>query len=93
MAGMAHRGVNYWLIDIPTGRGITIPVLICILPLTHVGDDVLEGEHGGAINPRYVRLWRLMTALQSSRYVGYGHLHVFAIDGRDKNVWPAVIVP
>jgi hypothetical protein len=23
MAGMAHRGVNYWLIDIPTGRGAT----------------------------------------------------------------------
>jgi hypothetical protein len=23
MAGMVHRGVNYWLIDIPTGQGIT----------------------------------------------------------------------
>jgi hypothetical protein len=23
MAGMAHRGVNYWLIDIPTRRGVT----------------------------------------------------------------------
>jgi hypothetical protein len=23
MAGMARRGVNYWLIDIPIGRGIT----------------------------------------------------------------------
>jgi hypothetical protein len=64
-----------------------VPVLICILPLTHVGDNVLEGEHGGAVNPRYVRLRRLMIALQSSCYVGYGHLHVFAIDGRDKNVW------
>jgi hypothetical protein len=24
-----------------------VPVLIYILPLTHVGDDVLNGEHGG----------------------------------------------
>jgi hypothetical protein len=23
MAGMARRGVNYWLIDIPTGRVVT----------------------------------------------------------------------
>jgi hypothetical protein len=23
MAGMAHRRVNYWLIDISTGRGVT----------------------------------------------------------------------
>jgi hypothetical protein len=23
MAGMARRGVNYWLIDIPIGRGVT----------------------------------------------------------------------
>jgi hypothetical protein len=24
MAGMARRGVNYWLIDIPTRRGVTM---------------------------------------------------------------------
>jgi hypothetical protein len=23
MARMAHRGINYWLIDIPTGQGVT----------------------------------------------------------------------
>jgi hypothetical protein len=68
-------------------------VLVYILPLTHVRDDVLEGEHGGAVNPRNVRLGRLVTALQNNHYIGYGHLHVSAVDGRDKNVWPAEIIP
>jgi hypothetical protein len=68
-------------------------VLVYILPLTHVRDDVLEGEHGGAVNPRNVRLGRLVTALQNSHYIGYGRLHVSAVDGRDKNVWPAAIIP
>jgi hypothetical protein len=68
-------------------------MLVCILPLTHVGDDVLKGEHGGAVNQRYVQLGRLMTALQSSRYVCYGHLHVFAVNGRQKNLWSVAIVP
>jgi hypothetical protein len=67
-------------------------VLVCILPLTHVGDDVLEGEHGGAVNPRNVQLGRLVTALQNSRYIDYGHLHVSADDGRDKNIWLVAIV-
>jgi hypothetical protein len=26
MAGIAHRGVNYWLIDIPTGQGVTVGI-------------------------------------------------------------------
>jgi hypothetical protein len=69
-----------------------IPVLVCILPLTHVEDDILEGEHGGAIYPRYIRLRRLVTALQNGRYIGYGHLHVSTVDGRDKNIWLAAIV-
>jgi hypothetical protein len=68
-------------------------MLICILPLTHVGDDVLEGEQEGTVNPRNVQIRKLMTAFQSSHYVGYGHLHIPIIDGRDKNVWPATIVP
>jgi hypothetical protein len=34
-----------------------------------------------------------MTALQNSRYVGYGQLHVSIVDGRDKNIWPIAIVP
>jgi hypothetical protein len=35
-----------------------ISMLVCILPLTHVRDDVLKGEHGGAVKPRNVRLGR-----------------------------------
>jgi hypothetical protein len=68
-------------------------VTVCILPFTHVGDDVLDGEHGGAVNPRYVRIRRLMTTFQSSHYVGYGHLHVSIVDGKDKHIWPATVVP
>jgi hypothetical protein len=63
-----------------------ISVLVCILPFTHVGDDVFKGEHGGAINPRNIQLGRLVTALQNSRYIGYGHLYFSVVDGRDKNV-------
>jgi hypothetical protein len=68
-------------------------MLICILPLTHVGDDVLDGEQGRAINPRYARLRRLMTAFQSSCYVDYGHLHISTVNGRDKNAWLAGLIP
>jgi hypothetical protein len=39
-----------------------VSVLICILPFTHVRDNVLDGEHGGAVNPRYIQLRRLVTA-------------------------------
>jgi hypothetical protein len=31
-----------------------IPMVVCILPLTHVENNVLEGEHGGALEPRNV---------------------------------------
>jgi hypothetical protein len=31
-----------------------IPVIVCILPITHVGNNVLEGEHGGALEPRNI---------------------------------------
>jgi hypothetical protein len=68
-------------------------VLIYILPLTHVGDDVLDGEHGRAVYPRYVRLQRLVTAFQNCRYIGYGHLDIDAVNGREKTVWPATLVP
>jgi hypothetical protein len=39
MAGMARRGVNYWLINIPTRQGVT-PKLrralsISVFPMTH----------------------------------------------------------
>jgi hypothetical protein len=67
--------------------------LFAYCPLTHVRDDVLECEHGGTVNPRNVRIKKLMTTFQNSRYVGYGHLHVPIIYGRDKNIWPAAIVP
>jgi hypothetical protein len=33
-----------------------------------------------------------VTALQNGHYIGYGHLHISAIDGRDKNIWLAAIV-
>jgi hypothetical protein len=69
-----------------------IPVPVFILPLTHVENNVLEGEHGRALKPRNVRLGRLMAALQSCRYIGYGHLHFSSVDGRDKNVRPATII-
>jgi hypothetical protein len=29
-------------------------VTVCILPLTHVKNDILKGEHGGALEPRNV---------------------------------------
>jgi hypothetical protein len=54
------------------------------LPLTHVGNDVLECEHGGALKPGNIRLGRLMATLQYNRYIGYGHLHFSSVNGREK---------
>jgi hypothetical protein len=34
-----------------------------------------------------------MATFQGSRYIGYGYLHVSAIDGRDKKIWPTAIIP
>jgi hypothetical protein len=31
-------------------------------------------------------------AFQNSRYVGYGHLDVSIVDGKDKDVWTIVVV-
>jgi hypothetical protein len=31
-------------------------------------------------------------AFQNSRYVGYGHLDASIVDGRDKDVWPAIVI-
>jgi hypothetical protein len=67
-------------------------VTVCILPLTHVGNNVLEGEHEGALKPMNVRLRRLMAALQNRRYIGYGLLHFSSVDGRDKNVRLVAII-
>jgi hypothetical protein len=61
-------------------------VTVCILPLTHVRNNVLKGEHGGALELRNVRLGRLMAALQNSRNIGYGHLHFSSVNGREKYV-------
>jgi hypothetical protein len=69
-----------------------ILVPLCILPLTHLGNNVLECEHRGALKPRNVRLGRLMATLQNGRYINYGHLHFSSIDGRDKNVWLVAII-
>jgi hypothetical protein len=33
-----------------------------------------------------------MVAFQNNRYVGYGHLDVSIVDGRDKDVWPVAVV-
>jgi hypothetical protein len=63
-----------------------VSMLICVLPLTHIGDDVLEGEHGGAVNPMYIQLRSLMNAFQNSRYVGYGHLDVYTVNGREERL-------
>jgi hypothetical protein len=68
-------------------------VLVCILPLTHVRNDILECEHGWALKPRNVRLKRLMAVLQNGRYIGYGHLHFNAVNGREKDVWPTALIP
>jgi hypothetical protein len=38
MAGMARRGANYWLVDIPIGRGITPPSIYpCFLVRSCLG--------------------------------------------------------
>jgi hypothetical protein len=70
-----------------------VSVLICILSLTHVGDDVLNGEHERAVYPRYFRLQRLVTAFQNCRCIGYGHFDIDAVNGREKDTWPAALVP
>jgi hypothetical protein len=41
---------------------------------------------GGALEPRNVRLGRLMAALQNGRNIGYGHLHFSSVNGREKYV-------
>jgi hypothetical protein len=70
-----------------------IPVVIDVLPLTHIGNDVLECKHGGALNPWDVRLRRLMAALQHSRYISNGHLHFSPVNGREKNVRLVTVNP
>jgi hypothetical protein len=70
-----------------------IPTIISILPLTHIENDVLECEHGGALKPGDVRLGRLMAALQHSRYIGYGQLHFSSVNGREKYIWLATVNP
>jgi hypothetical protein len=56
------------------------------LPLTHVGNNVLDGEHGRALEPRNIRLRRLMVALQNGCYVGYGHLYFSSVNGGEKYI-------
>jgi hypothetical protein len=69
-----------------------IPVPICILPLTHVGDDVFYSEHGGAVNPWFVCFRWLTVAFQNSYYVSYGHLDVLIVNGRNKDMWLVAVV-
>jgi hypothetical protein len=51
MVGMAHCGVNYWLIDIPTGRGITKTEVQAVVPDRQVAelDDRIVDSLNGAI--------------------------------------------
>jgi hypothetical protein len=63
-----------------------IPAIIGVLPLIHIENDVLECEHGGALNPGDVRLRRLMAALQHNRFISDGHLHFSSVNGREKGV-------
>jgi hypothetical protein len=70
-----------------------IPAIIGILPLTHIKNDVLEYEHGGALKPGDVRLRRLMAALQHSCYIGDGHFHFSSINGREKYVRLVTVNP
>jgi hypothetical protein len=70
--------------------GILVPV--CKLPLTHVGDNVFCGDHGGADNPWFFFFVWLGMAFQSSRYVGSGHLDVFIVDRREKDAWLGAVI-
>jgi hypothetical protein len=70
-----------------------ISAVIGILPLTHIGNNVLECEHGGALNPGDVRLRRRMAALQHSRYISDGHLHFSSVNGREKCVRLVTVNP
>jgi hypothetical protein len=70
-----------------------IPTVIDVLPLTHIGNDVLECEHGRALNPGDVRLRRLMAALQHSHYISNGHLHFSSVNGREKCIRLVTVNP
>jgi hypothetical protein len=72
---------------------VCISTIIGILPLTHIGNDVLECKHGGALKLGDVRLGRLMAALQHSCYIGYGHLHFSSVNGREKYLRLVAINP
>jgi hypothetical protein len=63
-----------------------VSVTVCILSLTHVENNILEGEHGGALEPGNVRLRRLMAALENGSYVSYGHLHFSSVNGREEYI-------
>jgi hypothetical protein len=70
-----------------------IPAFIGILPFTHIGNNILECKHGGALNPWDVRLRRLIAALQHSRYISNGHLHFSPVNGREKTVRLVTVNP
>jgi hypothetical protein len=63
------------------------------LPLTHVGNNVLDGEHGRTYEPRNIHLRRLMATLQNGRYVGYGYLYFSSVNGREKYIWLVALTP
>jgi hypothetical protein len=63
-----------------------ISVTVRKLPFTHVGNNVLDGEHRRALEPRNIRLMRLMAALQNGCYAGYGHLYFSFVNGGEKYI-------
>jgi hypothetical protein len=70
-----------------------ISVTIHKLPLTHVGNNVLDGEHGRALEPGKIRLRNLMATLQRGCYVGYGHLYFSSVNGIEKHTWLVALTP
>jgi hypothetical protein len=63
------------------------------LPFTHVGNNVLDGEHGRAHKPRNIHLMRLMATPQNGRNVDYGHLYFSSVNGREKHIWLVALTP
>jgi hypothetical protein len=63
------------------------------LPLTHVGNNVIDGEHGRAHEPRYIHLRRLVATLQNGRHVGYDHLYFSSVNGREKHIGLVALTP
>jgi hypothetical protein len=63
------------------------------VPITHISNNVLDGEHGRALEPGDIRLRGLMVTLQRGRYVGNSHLNFFSVNGREKHIGLVALTP